>query len=71
VGFVCSITGHKWTPAAEAAGPRDADAPYVKSYAGDTVVLVCRRCGHPKIESIEDFHQFIAGPSGYGSNTSA
>jgi hypothetical protein len=42
----------------------------VKSYAGDTVVLICRRCGHPKLISVEDFHQFIRGASGYGSNTS-
>jgi len=42
----------------------------VKSYAGDTMVLICRRCGHPKLISVEDFHQFIRGASGYGSNTS-
>jgi hypothetical protein len=67
----CLVTGHKWTPAAEAPNPRDANAPYVKSYAGDDLLLVCERCGKPKLISTEDFHQFIGGPGGYGSNTSA
>jgi len=66
----CLVSGHEWTPAAEAPDPHDTDAPHVKSYAGDTMVLICRRCGHPKLISVEDFHQFIRGASGYGSNTS-
>lgn len=66
---LCLVSGHKWTPAAEAADPQDAGAAYVKSYGGDDLVLVCKRCGHPKVISTEDFHQFIRGASGYGSRT--
>jgi hypothetical protein len=67
---LCLLTGHKWEPAAEAPDPNDPDASYVKSYGGDDMVLVCRRCGHPKLISTADFHQFIRGPSGYGSRGS-
>jgi len=59
---LCLVSGHKWTPAAEAPDPHDPGAPYVKSYAGDTLVLlVCRRCGHPELISTEDFRQFVSG----------
>jgi hypothetical protein len=67
---MCLVSGHKWAPAAEAPDPHDADASYVKSYAGDTLVLVCRRCGHPKIISVEDFTQFIREPIGGGPHIS-
>jgi hypothetical protein len=67
---ICLVSGHKWTPAAEALDPHDAGAGSVVSYAGDgddTVLLVCQRCGHQKAIGVEDFRRFISGPSGYGS----
>lgn len=67
---LCLVSGHRWTPAAEAPDPGDGAARYVKSYGGDDLVLVCRRCGKPKLLSTEDFHQFVRGPSGYGSRGS-
>jgi hypothetical protein len=71
---ICLLSGHKWGPAAEALDPHDAGTVSAAS-AGDgdgddTVVLVCRRCGHAKVIGVEDFHQSIGGPSGYGARTS-
>jgi len=57
---LCLVAGHKWTPAAEAPDPHEAGARYVKSYGGDDLVLVCRRCGVAKVTSVATAGQDIA-----------
>jgi hypothetical protein len=68
---ICSLAGHKWTPATEAPDTPEVGTSSEASYAGDgddTVVLVCQRCGHEKAVGVADFRRSIGGPSGYGSH---